>query len=301
MSKEPKPVPENDAKFPGMFSLARNRALKKAAIWTLASSATLFGLVCLVGGIVGNNRGFTTRIDRGSSLKDIVLKSTKNHAAGSVDEDGVYFLAAEGLTNARPTTAEKVFGFCKDLYKLEDLSGTNVLYDDAGSQLALAYTFYLGNASETEDQNFTFYISLGAYSAPTNVKANNPYAYLRVLVYANVEGQGTHAHTIYAAPSDRGIGTVDGGENDLRECLSEYTDVTVDGTTLRRPTYFDEDVGYCTNFSPNTAEIIRQDSKIEKKSILRYTIVTYFEGNDYECRGDFPEGAGLSLSAHFGD
>lgn len=301
MSKDNKPLPDGDARFPKSFSLARNRALKKAAIWTGAICTTAFGLVLLTGGLLGANHGFTTKIDRGSSLDQIVLRENRQQA-GQRDQDGVYFLNAEGLTNAKPTRAEKVLEFCSDLYEDPDLAGNHVLVDEEGNQRALAYTFYLENASQrAEPQNFTFYISLDAYIAPSNAGAANPYSYLRVLVYRNVEGSGLHEHTFYAAPNDQGMGTVDGGPNDLRECLSDWAEAKEGDKTLRRPTFFDGEVGYCKNFASNTSELIREDDLIEKGQVIRYTIVTYFEGLDPDCIGAYPNNSSLSLSAHFGD
>lgn len=302
MSKDKQPLPDdNSARFPKTFSLARNRAVKKAAIWTGVSCLAAFGIVLLIGGLIGGGHGFTTKIDRGSSLDQIVLKENRG-IPGERDANGVYFLNAEGLTNAKPTQAEKVLQFCSTLYDKEDLAGTNVFLDESGNQRALAYTFYLENASEkAEAQNFTFYISLSAYIAPTNAGAKNPYSYLRVIVFRNVEGSGTHDHTIYGAPNDQGYGTVDGGANDLRECISAYREVKEGESTLRESLYYDGEEGYCVNFSSNTNELIREDDRIEKGQTLRYTIVTYFEGLDPDCAGSYPENSSLSLSAHFGD
>lgn len=300
MSKEPKQVPDSGAHFPKTFSLARNRAVRKAAIWTGAICTGAFGVILLAGGLLGANHGFTTKIDRGSSLDKIVLKESRN-AQGQTDDQGVYFLNAEGLTNAKPTQADKVFTFCEGLYGKEDLAGSNVLIDESGNQRALAYTFYLENTSDkVEPQNFTFYISLSAYIAPSNTGAANPYSYLRIIVYRNVEGSGSHDHTVYGAPNDQGMGTVE-GENDLRECISAWNEVKQGDKTVRQPTYFDGDKGYCENFSSNTGELIRNDDRIEKGQTIRYTIVTYFEGLDPDCVGAYPMNSSLSLSAHFGD
>ena len=300
MSKDNKPTPDKDVRFPKTFSLARNRALKRGALWVGGVSATIFAVVLLFGGLAGANQGFTTTIDRGSAVESVVLRASNQPSER--DKDGVYYLHADGLQNAKPTGVAKVLDFCKGLYPLLDLSGAHILEED-GVQYAFAYTFYLDNVSEDKDQNFTFYISLDAYSAPVNLGANNPYSYLRILVYANVEGSGSHDHTIYAAPSDRGLGTVEGGKGDLRECLAAFTEeAQPDGSLLRESINVPEgESGYCVSFNANTKEVVREEKTIHAKETLRYTIVTYFEGEDYDCAKQAPSGASITLSAHFGD
>ena len=292
MSKDKKPTPDNGTRFPSLFSFARNRALKRGALWVGGSCLVTFSAVLLIGGIAGSNQGFTTTIDRGANIDSVVLRTAAPAERG---DDGVYYLHAEGLKTAKPTGVAKVLDFCKGLYDMLDLNGQNVLEKD-GVQYAFAYTFYLQNVSEEKDQTFT--------SAPTNLGAVNPYAYLRLLIYANVEGSGTHDHVFYAAPNDLGQGTVEGGKDDLRECLAEYDDSQKDaeGNTLRKPVNVPEgEDPYCVNFGSDTREIIRQENVLKKKQTMRYTIVAYFEGEDPDCERHAPNGASITFSAHFGD
>ena len=295
MSKEVKPTPESGARFPKMFSLARNRALKRVAFWVGGVSLGCFGIIALFAGLLGGHHGFTTQIDRGAKIQEIVLKNTRNHG-GAVDDDGVYFLRAEGLNNAKPVETAEVLKFCQDeLYGDENLSGSHVLEDVAGGQRAYAYTFYLSNTSQEKDLEYTFLLNLDSYSSPSNSGSKNPYAYLRVMVFANSD-MTQHEHTIYGALSDQSTGTVDGGAEDRRECISDF----VVDHDLRKPTVKDGEVGYCTPFG-NGMELIREDRRILKGETVRYTIVTYFEALDPECSGPHPQGASLSMSAHFGD
>ena len=300
MSKDKKPTPEDGARFPSSFSLARNRAIKRGALWVGGISLTAFAVILLFGGIAGANQGFTTTIDRGSNVDSVVLRAVK---AASQDDNGVYFLHAEGLTNAKPTSVRRVLEFTKGLYDRLDLAGENIL-SIGDVQYAFAYTFYLDNVSEEKEQRFTFYVSLDAYTAPSNLGANNPYSYLRLLVYANLEGSGRHDHTFYAAPNDLGQGTVEGGKDDLREALAEYDDSARDeeGNTLRESVNVPEgEQPYCVSFADNTKEILREETTLEPKKTMRYTIVAYFEGEDPDCEKQAPSGASITFSAHFGD
>ncbi len=299
MSKDKKPSPESNVRFPKTFSLARNRALKRGAIWTGAVCTGGFAVILLFGGLAGSNHGFTTTIDRGSSVENVVLRT---NTAAERGNDGVYYLHAEGLSNAKPTGASAVLDFCKGLYDKPDLSGPNVFEKD-DVQYAFAYTFYLDNVSDEKDQTFTFYVSLDAYSAPVNVGANNPFSYLRVLVYTNLDGTGEHNHTFYGAANSQGLGTVEGGKEDLRECLvGTAYDPQEDGSELRRPLSVPpEEDPYCVSFREDNAEIIREERTIHPQETLRYTIVTYFEGEDPDCAKTAPDGASITLSAHFGD
>ena len=297
MSKKIEPTPDNTAKFPKGFSLARTRALKRIIPWVGGVSVLGAGLIAVVAVFAGNGHGFTTKIDRGGNLRDVVLRDRTGGEA-AVDEEGVYYLNAKGLENAFPTTAEVILPQIKAAWEdpKVDMSGSYVILDKDARQIGFAYTFYLDNVSKEEKQNYTFYLSLDAYSAPTNA-AVSPYAYMRAVVYTS-KADGTDVkHTVFAAPNDLGQGTAEGAD-DTRECISTYTK-SKDGT-IRTPKYKDEGNGYCTNFSDKYEELVRMDETLLPEESRRYTILTYFEGNDPDCYGAYPENAGITLTAHFG-
>ncbi len=296
MAKEQNPEPKNGARFPSAFSLARNRAVKKVALWVGGVSLATFSVVLLFGGLIGGHHGFTTRIDRGSTLEHVTL-SARNKGVEK-DEQGVYFLKAEGLSNAKPTTAQEVYDkLCRPLFDQQDIGGEHILNVENGEgQRAFAYTFYLENTSQEKDQNYTFYISLDSYSAPNNNGAKNPYSYLRVGVFRNVEGDGKHDHVWYGALSDQGTGTAE-DPNDRREAIAGIPESNPRVATFTDPL---SNQRWCEAFG-STKELVREDATIHKGETIRYTIVTYFEGTDFDCAGSYPEGAGVSLSAHFGN
>ncbi|MBQ7249848.1 MAG: hypothetical protein IJS37_00660 [Bacilli bacterium] len=298
MSKHTEPTPDKDARFPKTFSLARTRALKRVIPWVGGVSLVGAGLIAVVAVFAGNGHGFTTKIDRGGDLKDVVLKATRGGGEASVDDDGVYYLNAKGLENAFPTTAEVILPAVANAWNDPEVNmdGSYTFYNDGDQQIGLAYTFYLQNSSAEEKQNYTFYLSLDAYSSPTNA-AVSPYAYMRAVVYTSNEDGSEATHTVFAAPNDLGQGTAE-GETDTRECISTYSESKKG--TIRTPIYLDEGNGYCTNFGPKVEELVRMDETLEPKQVRRYTILTYFEGYDPDCYGSYPENAGITLTAHFG-
>lgn len=298
MSKNTEPTPDKDVRFPKTFSLARTRALKRVIPWLGGVSLVGAGLIAIVALFAGNGHGFTTKIDRGGALKDVVLKTTRGGGAPQVDENGVYYLNAKGLQNAFPTTAEVILPAIKAAWTDPniDMDGSYAFHNDGDQGIGLAYTFYLENSSATEKQNYTFYLSLDAYSAPTNA-AVSPYAYMRAVVYTSNEDGSEATHTVFAAPNDLGQGTAE-GIDDTRECISTY--VESQQGQIRTPLYKDEGNGYCTNFGSKTDELVRMDETLLPQQVRRYTILTYFEGNDPDCYGAYPENAGVTLTAHFG-
>ena len=296
MSKKIEPTPDKDVRFPKTFSLARTRALKRIIPWVGGVSLLGAGLISIVAVFAGNGQGFTTKIDRASDLKDVVLRARPGGEQPQVDEDGVYYLNAKGLQKAYPTTAEYVLKRVKDVWAdpAINMDGSYTIYNAGDQEVALAYTFYLENTSSEEKRNYTFYLSLDAYRAPSNA-AISPYAYMRAVVYtSNEDGTGA-THTVYAAPNGQGTGTAE-GMDDNRECISTM----LTKTPVRSPDYLDEGNGYCTNFTEDPKELVRQDEALEPLEIRRYTILTYFEGYDPDCSGATPENAGVTLTAHFG-
>ncbi len=297
MSKKTEPTPDKSVRFPKTFSLARTRALKRIIPWVGGVSVLGVGLISTVAVFAGNGHGFTTKIDRGGDLQDVVLKDRAGNKA-QTDENGVYYLNAQGLTNAFPTSAEVILPQIKAAWDDPDvdMDGSYTIYNDGDQQIGLAYTFYLENVSSEEKQNYTFYLSLDAYSSPTNA-AVSPYAYMRAVVYTSNEDGSEATHTVFAAPNDLGQGTAEGAD-DTRECISTYSESK--NKTIRTPVYLDEGNGYCTNFGTKLEELVRMDEILEPQQVRRYTILTYFEGNDPDCYGSYPENAGITLTAHFG-
>ena len=296
MSKKIEPTPDKDVRFPKTFSLARTRALKRIIPWVGGVSLLGVGVISIVAVFAGNGQGFTTKIDRASDLKDVVLKTRPGGDTPEQGEDGVYYLNAKGLQKAYPTTAEYVLQHVKDVWNdpRVNMDGSYTIYNDGDQEVALAYTFYLENTSQEQKRNYTFYLSLDAYRAPTNA-AVSPYAYMRAVVYTSNEDGTEVTHTVYAAPNDQGTGTVE-GIDDTRECISTMATKT----PVRSPAYLDEGNGYCTNFADDKSELVRRDESLDPLQVRRYTILTYFEGYDPDCYGATPDNAGVTLTAHFG-
>ena len=276
---------------------ARSRKIARSLAIGCLSVATL---VCAIGYLMGSASGFTIQIDQSAAFrKDLVLHS--GQAISQIGEDGVSYLSAEGVENAKPTTARKVFAFLDQLLEEGEANGTSVFSEVQGIQHALAYTFSLSNISDASVK-LAFSVRVDSYLPPRNPEANNPFSYLRLITCVNHESQQHCSTHIYASPNDEGIGTSDGGSADLRECISEYREVKLpDGEILREPSFFVENNGFCENFLQKGDELMRESHIISAKETMRFTIATYFEGLDPDCAKSAPLGCRLSLSACIGE
>ena len=243
--------------------------------------------------------GIVAKLDLAPKDHHLVLRE-KPFSSENENADPLRRLVAAGLNNAKPTQAKKALEFYSSLRE-EDLSGTKVYADEATeSQYALVFTFYLENLSPDGDESFSFHIGLHDVASPTN-GATHPYSYLRLVVYANVVGKGDHFHTFFAAPNSLGEGTFVGGENDNRECISEYERYQEGDTTLRKPIFHDGTEGYCENFRSSLDSIVSMPLSLGPKEMMRFSLLVYFEGYDPDCIREAPVGASLGLTAYFGE
>ena len=283
-------APGNGTCFPRPSVFAKNRFLKSNAIRLGLFSAFGVSLICLYAGLSGSTHGFTATIEWEESLDGVYLKS---RAYGEGSEETTRFLNVEGLNNAKPTDARSVLSYCEGL-ESEDLWGRHVYVDANETPRAFHYTFFIENISE-ESKEFTFRIQLDSFHITEEDGVMNPYTYLRIVLIEKDMQSHTPTRSIYGALNDLGQGTVEGGTRDLRECISSYQMED----NLRIPTFHDGDNGFCEPFRDDH-ELIREERDIEAGRILRYSIVAYFEGYDPDCRGSFPHGASVTLSAHIG-
>ncbi|MCR4562991.1 MAG: hypothetical protein K5694_07315 [Bacilli bacterium] len=226
--------------------------------------------------------------------------SLRTSPSGSTEEQGVTILNAEPATNMECVTAKEVMSYMNTLYEVENLSGANNLISvETGMQQALVYTFYLANADKAAAQAFSYYVSLDSYFSPTN-GAVEPYSYLRVLIFENVASSGEHNHAWYGALNSSGAGTIE-DPTDLRECISSVrNEQPYDYTTPRTPIYKDGDMAYCEPFKDDSRLVEVHNRSIAPGESVRFTIVTYFEGEDPDSRKQSPKGSSLALSVHFG-
>ncbi len=241
--------------------------------------------------------GIVAKLDLKSQEHHLVLHET-NPSSEQERKDPSRRVVASGLVNAKPTQAKRALDFYSSLRE-EDLTGAKVL-NDANGEYALVFTFYVENVSEDVDESFSFHVGLHDVSAPQN-EATHPYSYLRLVVYANPLSSQSHRHTFFAAPNDLGEGTVEGGENDNRECISEYERLNERGQVLRKPIYHDEKEGYCQKFLPDVNRLIAMPCSLGPRQTMRFSVLVYFEGFDPDCIREAPVGAKMGLTAYFGE
>lgn len=234
------------------------------------------------------------------------------------DSDKTSTLLADGIANANPAASDQVFDYLDDnVFNQDNLGGSynaywqngivsgSLLSAEKGEEAvaaALVYVFYLHNNTE-EALTYTYQFSISEYVAPIN-EANEPYEYLRIALYRDslADDGSSEGFEIYGYQSLE-KGTVDGGKEDTRECVSK-TMKTKDeeGNVLRYPSLDltrPESKGYCTPFYDETGVIIRDQALIAPKATVRYCIVSWLEGNDAECSGAVPEGASMTFQMEF--
>ena len=273
---------------------------QRAALVAGVGSASIIGIIGLLGIFLGTQPGFSIQIDDLSNLRQDVSLYLKNGSKAG-DSLGQTRLYAPGLMNAKPTTAEDVLEYYDALNEDPSLSGASIYSRSSGAQHALIYTFYLWNFSEIEKE-FAFYIQLDAYLPPRNLNVNHPYSYLRILTIVGPEDGSSYDVTFYGAANDQGTGTVEGGIADSRECISGHRNISSNqDKTLREPTFLYKGQGFCESFAEDTDCIVTRYFRSLPHEMMRFSIIAYLEGLDPDCTKSAPEGCRLSLSAHFGD
>ena len=259
----------------------------------------MVGLMAMLGYFLGTQPGFSIQIEDGSALRKSVFLHSDRSKIESHD-DGVLRLYATGLMNAKPTTARFVMDYFWSLNEEENLTGTHVFSRGESVQEALIFTFYLSNIT-SQDKEFTFFVQLDAYLPPKNLDVNHPYSYLRLATVVGREDGSYSNVTFYGSPNSAGLGTVDGGPFDNRECVSEYELLQKDDSKIRNPLCGVDGNDYCVNFLEDTQSILVQNYSMLPNDVWRFSIIVFLEGNDPDCTRSAPEGCRLSLSAHFGD
>ena len=286
---------------------------KRRNIAAIVLSVALLGFIgftiaAFLGRVSGN---FTVALNPRNKSDNLSLSQY-------ADGDLTSTLLADGIANANPAASDQVFDYLDNNVKNQDnLGGSyNAYWNDgivSGSDLsseqgeegvaaALVYVFYLHNNTE-ESLTYTYQFSISDYVAPLN-EAHEPYEYLRIGLYRESlsDDGSSEGFDIYGYQSLE-PGTIDGGVDDTRECVSKTSKKKDEnGNILRYPSpdlEREESKGYCTPFYDETGVIIRDNAIIAPKGVVRYTIVSWLEGNDQECAGAVPEGAMMTFQMEF--
>ncbi|MCQ2742804.1 MAG: hypothetical protein MJ239_05870 [Bacilli bacterium] len=282
---EVKPTPD-ESNFPTVAKYAKRRRQKKIALAVLSVGSAGIAIFVILSFLGDTSGKFTIRMNEQMAMSGIKMTE-------KIDGPESSYLLAEGLKAANLDTAEDVLTYV-DALPVEGLGGSNNKpkggSSESGIETALVYTFYLHNTLE-EEANFMMSLNLDGYSAPTN-DAVQPYSYIRVALYETEAMAGLYSNfDVYALRNSRGWHTPK-SEDDRRECLSTYSLIGNEATA----TYdYDGSHGYCNDFVTNNI-MFERTSKMAGFSVNRYTVVIWAEGNDYDCKGQPPEGTSLTFT-----
>ena len=269
------------------------KALAASGVLT-ATPAFGITLFCLTAIMSKGNLGFTAKIEKSGQDNTLLLLKDVDQR-DSTHWKGTSFLSTTGNDTIIPTTASsiiKVRDSLEDVAGFED--GKRVYLNASGRVIGVSYSLFLRNTSTDESRPYVFCLGIDEYSLKGE-GSTNPYSYLRVIVFENDLGSEEAFSSIYASPNGKGLGTKEGGESDLRECVSTY--LVEDG--LRRPMFEFNHTGYCDYFGQGE-ELVRKEEFISPDTTRHYEIMFYYEGEDPDCKGAAPEKSTITLSARFG-
>ena len=291
---------------------ARARLWKRVAI-ILASVSTLALVVFVVISFLPHgNDAFSIRIHNPGRQSE---SGEENHfhmsrgwsSDGSKDKDEGEYLRGESLDKMVLTTAEDVE---KHLAEIKDKEGQQNFYvkteEEELKGYALVYTVYLVNDSATQDQNLKFSVNADTYYDSTTGNSSI-IDYLRILIQTEVVGSNEVNNVYYGQKHNNPKVNLPTGEGD-REPISTYKR-SFDATKIEAKyttKYKGEDVGYCYNFNElnETNKALVNDNTtqvtIPKGGVLRFTYVSYFEGEDMDSNVTIPSDSYILLSLHFG-
>ena len=291
-----------------------SRAIKLRRIGLIVAGVSTTALVVILLFALakkGTASGFTVKIDNPVGENKISMSNSQNGKGTTV-------LSADPLKAIWPTTAKKVEDYLKDekyFPKISSFGGAQNMPEDndvrakKGYSLAQVYTVFLTNNSTEEDQDLIYEVHLENYVAPES-ESNGPIDYLRVLCQTSVVGDDEsinnelkNAYYGLEAPAEA-YGTVV-SEDDHRECISTYEEVQNEaGRTVRSPIFTGNggEDGYCTNFlqNPGSDVIVQEKITIKAGQKIRFTYVSYLEGEDRQCFTKSPYSSQLMMSLHFG-
>ena len=285
-----------------------SRAIKLRRIGLIVAGVSTTALVVILLFALakkGTASGFTVKIDNPVGENKISMSNSQNGKGTTV-------LSADPLKAIWPTTAEDVETYLKDNFTVSSIGGAQNMPDTNPKRpeysLAQVYTVFLTNNSTEEDQDLIYEVHLENYVAPES-ESNGPIDYLRVLCQTSVVGDDdllTHelnnAYYGLEAPLEA-YGTFE-SEDDHRECISKYEEVqNAAGRTVRKPNFSSTgNEGYCKSFlqDPGSDVIVQEKITIKAGQKMRFTYVSYLEGEDRQCFTKSPYSSQLMMSLHFG-
>ena len=283
---------------------ARARKAKKIALIGGAVTVLALGVLAIIAFLPRGSDGFVIKIDNPEKSANFDLKAEKDGAPTT-------YLKGDSLRKTWPTTAkEEIDPYLSGFESLDAMAGSKNLKGQgtkADFDLALCYTVFLTNKSNSEATPFRYSVDLEGYKTPTT--GTSLLEYLRFVVATSiVEEDNKIDHdlhtTYYGAPTLTSLGTEEGAD-DTREAISyqgEAPDATGEGKIRKSLYKCPTGSGYCVNFAKKEGKgLIDVEASIPAGKTLRFTFVAYLEGEDRDCAGDLPSNDSyLLFSLHFG-
>lgn len=301
--------------------IARTRLLKRLGLIGAGTTTVILIVLLIISLLPRGKAAFSIRIDNPSSKDDYTM---------SISKDGkpTNYVKADPLERAVPSTAQKVEEYlhavdtsATGLYGQQNFVRTYDVIEGGESvtktdDLALIYTVYLTNTSETDTVNVRYIVNVDGYRAPDNrTTASELLTYVRILMQTEVVGDSSSLKNIYYgnrrtnaadAPYPTEKGTF---EEDGREPIS-----TTDDTEFRLRRVITSSFssagndGYCVsfnNYDSSHKDIVNHPEysviSIHPGEVMRCTFACYFENDDVDCVGDAPQNSYMLLSLHFGN
>lgn len=280
----------------------RRRKRRLAAIFSGAAfvGASSLVIVAFLGRYVGS---FTVGIDSGT----LSLSMSKKKAF----TDPTTFLSIRKLPSFTPTMYGTLVTDYPDsdatktldqeetleadcLHEIQYVDDTSTEVSNIRSIGAFKYTFFVKNTG-TKDADFKMDVKI-TENNPSSDQSLAP-AYrdlsnsLRVMLYSNFQDDD-HNKTVYAKaadtyhkldPSKTGV-----EDTEANHTFDEYISTPNDDSTVT----FD---GFATKFLNDTDITSINVQDFVPDQMVRYTMVTWIEGNDPQCGGSAPVGASLKL------
>ena len=283
-------------------SIARVRLLKKIGIIGLSVSAVAVAVIAIVSFLPKSSSAFSVRIDND--------KKASAHFTMSSTQDGspTRYLSGNAVKSMAPTSASRLEQQLKTIGASEGgfqgqqnwVGKTEDNEDDRG--LALIYTVYLANSSETEDQKIYYNVDLDGYN-----KAE-AFEYFRVVAQTQIVGEDEIQTAYYGNARTMDFrakfNTVLSEEEQDREPISLWGVQDVDNPIVESNFSSNGNDGYCISFNSylKSKHIVENaELVIPKGKTMRFTYASYFEGEDFDSDKAAPnESLSLLLSLHFG-
>ena len=289
-------------------NIARVRLLKKIGIIGLSVSAVAVAVIAIISFLPKSTSAFSVRIDN--------TQRTQSHFTMSASKDGssARYLPGKAVTNMYTTSADRLEGQLKALAQSEgglqgEQNWVELVDSETGSAkeshgLASIFTMFLKNSSDKESQKVLYTLNLDGYNKIDG--ENPPYEYFRVAAQTQVDGSEEILTKYYGCSRTLDFQTqfnTELPENEQdREPIGRWDVQDAVNPYVESKFSSNGNDGYCVSFNSylKTKYIIEDEVVIPAGKTLRFTYASYFEGEDFDCKGSAPSGASLLLSLHFG-